>query len=86
MSSRARRNASSSSFTPGFYRALDTHSSADLDVMQSCSSPASTLRIATDYDELPSGCYLVERLISMRKQKVGHNHNDKNKVIVYSII
>lgn len=66
-----RRKASSDSFAPGFYHALDAYSSADMDVMQAC--PSSSLRLATDSDELPAGCFLVERLISMRKQKVGHN-------------
>ena len=76
--SRARRAASTASFSPGFYRALNSQTSA---IDNCCSSnvtgrPKATGLIlpeevagASD-SELPPGCYLVERLIAVRKNKV----------------
>ena len=75
--SRARRAASSASFSPGFYRALNQTSAID---NCSCSKvtgrPKATslippLKVAGASDlELPPGCYLVERLIAVRKNNV----------------
>ena len=75
--SRARRAASTARFSPGFYRALNSQTSA----IDNCSSsnvtgrPKATNLIlleevagASD-SELPPGCYLVERLIAVRKTK-----------------
>ena len=67
---RVRRKASSYNYTPGFYHALDAYSSADVDVMQSYSP--SILQLAIYSEELPAGCFLVERLISTRRHKVDH--------------
>ena len=70
--SRARRAASSSSFLPGFYRALHSQTEANCFTAQPTLCPRLTLpQVAGSADlELPQGCYLVERLIATRKNKV----------------
>ena len=72
VTSRAIRKTSTSSYTSGFYRALNAYSSADSAMHMLMQQSSSTLRLATDSDELPPGCFLVERLISTRRHKVGH--------------
>ena len=73
--SRARRRAASStSFIPGFYIALNSQTSADCSVCTINERPKSLSLLsqvtgAADL-ELPPGCYLVERLIAVRKNKV----------------
>lgn len=65
---RTRRNASSESYSPGFYRALNnsgTVTSADL---SSRDSPQSLT--ISDANELPSNCFLVDRVIAKRRCKV----------------
>ena len=66
------RSAASSSFVPGFYRALNARSSADLG--SAASTERSNLTLPTNADtgdaDLPSDCFLVERVISARRHKV----------------
>lgn len=71
-SSRARRAASRSSFIPGFYRALHSQSAAISFTATSRVNPGLNLpEVSGAADpELPQGCYLVERLIAARKNKV----------------
>ena len=77
-SARARRSrkAASNSFVSGFYHALNAQSSADLDSPSTRSAARmirSNLRLPTNHtagDELPSDCFLVERVISTRRHKV----------------
>ena len=63
----------SSSFVPGFYRALNARSSADSSLAVSLSEH-SNLTLPRNDDtgdaDLPSDCFLVERVISARGQKV----------------
>ena len=71
--SRSRRAASRTSFIPGFYRALHSQSTAAVSVDE---RPNRRLRLpdvtetARAEAELPRGCFLVERLIATRKNKV----------------
>ena len=76
-SARARRSrkAASNSFVSGFYRSLNAQSSADLDSPSTSAARMirSNLRLPTNHtagDELPSDCFLVERVISTRRHKV----------------
>ena len=66
---RATRNASRSSFTPGFYRALNASDESDI---PSCPANLSlpALSSAGESTELPPGCYLVERVVAMKSHKV----------------
>ncbi len=70
--SRARKAASRSSFVPGFYRALHSQTAANCFTATERPSLGLTLpQVAGAADpELPLGCYLVERLIATRKNKV----------------
>ena len=78
-SSRSRRAASRSSFLPGFYRALHSRTAADcftanrVDELSSRHHFISLPEVSGAADaeaELPPGCYLVERVIAARKNKV----------------
>ena len=69
---RVKRNASAASYAPGFYRTLNGLSSADF-LQESPTSTSSGLRLFST-DDLPADCYLVERLIAERKQKVCFNN------------
>ena len=72
-SSRLRSSVSSLSYTPGCYRTLNQ---LTVDILQlSPTSPHSTLQLKED--QLPDGCFLVERLISLRKHKVNHEQSAK---------
>ena len=71
-SSRARRSASTPCYALGFYRAVSMLSSAD--VLQGTPTSSSRLRVSST-DDLPADCYLVEKLIAERKQKVWFNNN-----------
>ena len=69
---RATRNASRSSFTPGFYRALNASDESDIpscpaNLSLPALSSAGESNLAT---ELPPGCYLVERVVAMKSHKV----------------
>ena len=62
--SRARRRASTLSYTPGYYRSLN-----DACVELSSTSPPLTPSLTAD-EPLPQGIYLVDRLVAARKKKV----------------
>ena len=69
---RARRNASLASYLSGFYRSLNSSpSTTTSDGVASALVPVRKpdLRLPQG-SELPSGCFLVERIIAMRKYKV----------------
>lgn len=68
--SRARRAASSASFSPGFYRALNSQTSANCSMVTKATSLILHQVAGASDSELPPGCYLVERLIATRKKKV----------------
>ena len=76
-SSRSTRVASRSSFLPGFYKALHSRTAADcftasrVDERSSRHLSLSEVSGAAGAEaELPPGCYLVERVIAARKNKV----------------
>ena len=76
-SSRSRRVASRSSFLPGFYKALHSRTAADsftasrVDERSGRHLSLPEVSGAAGVEaELPSGCYLVERVIAARKNKV----------------
>ena len=78
-SARARwsRKAASSSLVSGFYRALNAQSSADVESPSTSATRMTrlNLRLPTYYtagDELPSDCFLVERVICTRRQSIYH--------------
>ena len=67
--SRAKRTASKDSYVPGFYRSLNARSSADSTAPLD-SDPASQCLRLPHNSELPSNCFIVERVIFSRKFKV----------------
>ena len=70
-SSRCRRVASRSSFLPGFYRALHSRAVADCFTANRVDDRHLSLpEVSVAEAELPPGCYLVERVIAARKNKV----------------
>ena len=76
-SARARRSrkAASNSFVSGFYRALNAQSSADVESPSTSATRMTRLNLRlptcdTAGDELPSDCFLVERVICTRRYKV----------------
>ena len=74
MSIRSRRTTATSSFVPGFYRTLNS----DVKALSSTSAiQSNTLALSTSGDQLPDGCFLVERVITTRKHKVTSDHNNK---------
>ena len=68
-SARVRRSAAKSSFVSGYYQALHRQSTAD--AFTTSSSVPLSLSVDTDHD-LPDGCFLVERLVAVRRYKVCH--------------
>lgn len=77
-SSRLRRSVSSLSYTPGYFCALNQLSA---DALQpSLTSPNSTLQLKEGEDQLPDGCFLVERLVAQRKYKVSHEESTKERI------
>ena len=83
----ARRAASSSSFIPGFYRALNSQTSAMPDgPLKTKRKQNLSLPVAEDVgtsQELPPGCYLVERVIAARRNKVCSLINSDILYIIY---
>ena len=76
-SSRSRRAASRRSFLPGFYRALHSHTAADCFTANRVDERSSRHLSLPEVSgaagtgaELPPGCYLVERMVAARKNKV----------------
>ena len=65
---RTRRNASSGSYRPGFYHALNDSSIVTSADLSSRDSPQSLT--ISDANELPSNCFLVDRVIAKRRCKV----------------
>ena len=59
-------------YTPGFYKALDALSTADL--LDASSTPRCVknkrLQVSDDSDGLPQGCFEVERVVASRIFKV----------------
>ena len=77
MSVRSRRTSAMSSFVPGFYRTLN----GDVDASRSTSAiQPNTLALCSTGDQLPDGCFLVERVITMRKHKVLISDYNSNKI------
>ena len=67
---RTRRTASSCSYNPGFYRALNNGDNISADLTQASASQSLRLPADTTLTELPSDCFLVERVIASRRRKV----------------
>ena len=67
---RTRRTASSCSYNPGFYRALNNGDNISADLIQASASQSLRLPADTTVTELPSDCFLVERVIASRRRKV----------------
>ena len=69
--SRTKRKAASNSFVPGFYRALNEQCSAKSATCTTAVQSECNLRLPANAEEgLPSHCFLVERLISTKRNKV----------------
>ena len=67
--SRSKRKAASNSFVPGFYRALNEQCSAKS--ATTAVQSEGNLRLPANTEEgLPSDCFLVERVVSARRNKV----------------
>ena len=81
MSVRSRRTSATSSFVPGFYRTLN----GDVDASSSTSTiQPNTLELSSTGDLLPDCCFLVERVVTIRKHKVlisDYNSNMIRKLI-----
>ena len=65
MGVRTRRTVSSSSYVSGFYRALN-----EVQMSSTSTSTTATLKLSSSDDPLPNDCFLVERVITVRKHKV----------------
>ena len=61
------------SYSPGFYRALNTCSTADFLERRRpcCTGKRGKLRVFAE-EELPEGCFAVERVVSKKPRKVSH--------------